>query len=256
MLEMLAQLYVMDLPLPKSVPFTRFLVYLEQVDSEKAKMFWNKQLEEANMTLFPALPYYSYRLRVRGRIIRRMNGRQRAGLETISTVLRAAWAMVAAQYSGVDDTVLLVATSGRSAPVSKTVDLMAPTITTVPVHVHISHQQTVHGFLKAMQQQATEMIPFEHTGIQNIRRLVPKLGTRLDPGHLFIVQAQLECEGKGLSGMDVLEGREALEALEDFDDYPLSIQCTTSPDNSTFEIEARFDDKVIPRTNAADTGPF
>lgn len=113
-------------------------------------------------------------------------------------------------------------------------DLMAPTITTVPVHVHISHQQTVHDFLKAMQQQATEMIPFEHTGIQNIRRLVPKLGARPDPGHLLIVQAQLECEGKGLPGMDFLEGREALEALEDFDDYPLSIQCTTSPDNSTF----------------------
>ena len=189
MLETLAQLYAMGQPVPKSVPFTRFLIYLEQMDPETAKTFWNKQLEEAKMTRFPTLPYHP---QVRGRIIRRMTGRQRAGQETDSTVLRAAWALVVAQYSGVDDTVLLVATSGCNAPVSEIMDLMAPTITTVPVHVRINPQQTVRGFLKGMQQQATDMIPFEHTGIQNIRRMVPKLSARLDPGHLFVFQAQLE----------------------------------------------------------------
>ena len=45
--------------------------------------------------------------------------------------------------------------------------------------------------------------------------------------------------------MDALEGHEALKALEDFDDYSLRVQCTTSLDNSMVEIEARFDDKII-----------
>ena len=244
MLEMLAQIYAANIPVPKPAPFTRFLKYLDQIDFKTAKTFWGQQLEGASTIRFPALPYHLYRPRVTQRIVRRMGGRQQPTSETMSIVLRAAWAIVVAQYTGSNDTILAVALSGRNAPVAEVMDIVAPTITTVPVRIQINHLQTVRDFLRGIQHQAIEMIPFEHTGLQNIRRLVPKLGARLDPGHLFVVQAHLEHEATGIAGFEALEARET--ELEAFDDYPLSVQCTTGLDNNKIEVEARFDETVIP----------
>ncbi|KAG5765128.1 hypothetical protein H9Q72_006789 [Fusarium xylarioides] len=99
-----------------------------------------------------------------------------------------------AKYSGSNDVVFAVTLSGRNAPVHGITEMLAPTITTVPVRVRINSSTTAHEFLQDVQRQATEMIPFEHTGLQRIAELVPDAAAALDMQHLFVVQPAAESD--------------------------------------------------------------
>src|SRR4029077_18286311 len=117
---------------------------------------------------FPALPEPRYQPRPLQRSRRRMvltatPSSTEATTVTLATVLRAAWALVVAQHVGSEDVVFSAALSGRTAAVSGILDIMAPTITTVPVRIHVDRTKTAWDYLSAVQRQAVEMIPFEHT---------------------------------------------------------------------------------------------
>ncbi|KAF2468736.1 acetyl-CoA synthetase-like protein [Lindgomyces ingoldianus] len=239
----LLRLVYQDDHIPPAVPFSRFVVYLKGVDPVRNEAFWRRQLEEVHAAQFPVLRQAQYRPHVAQKVTRYMARHSYRGHETVSTVLRAAWAMVVAQWTGVDDVIFAVTVSGRSAPVVDILDLVAPTIATVPVRIRVDREKTVHDFLSGVQDQATEMIAYEHTGLQNIRRIVPEAAASLNLGHLFLVQAPTEVEKgamAGLPGVEVMEG-----SMEGFHSYPLIVECVLDDKWETVKVEARFDEIVI-----------
>ncbi|KAF3389814.1 Nonribosomal peptide synthetase dtxS1 [Talaromyces pinophilus] len=243
MFELLTSFYRGE-NLPSSpVPFTRFLRYLKQLDKEETRTFWCGQLEGMEAPVFPPHPHSMVGSRTMGVVEQQMSGREGGGSETISTILRAAWALVVAQQTGADEALLAVTLSGRTAPVPQILHILAPTVTTVPVRIRIDRTQPVEDFLTAVQQQAAEMMPFEHTGLQNIRRLVPGLQNGLDAGHLFMVQAVDEGEAMPLAATIGLE--EQITTLGDLEDYALNVVCATGAADGSIEVVARFDTRVI-----------
>lgn len=133
--------------------------------------------------------------------------------------------------------------SGRTAPVADVEDIFGPTIATVPIQMHVNSQLSVSEYLTAVQQQAINMIPFEHTGLQNIRRLaLPSVLP--DLGHLFVVQFPQE-EEELLAG--IMPGLQPHSiASQDFDSYPLNVFCTlTLEKTDAVKVETRFDEDVI-----------
>jgi len=50
--------------------------------------------------------------------------------------------------------------AGRTAPVRGILDMLAPTLTTVPVRIRVNRSQSVAEYLDAIQQQAVSMMPF------------------------------------------------------------------------------------------------
>jgi hypothetical protein len=59
----------------------------------------------------------------------------------------------------------------RNAPIASIKAIIGPTIATIPVRVRIADDQTIPLFLEAIQQQATEIIPYEQTGLHHITKI-------------------------------------------------------------------------------------
>ncbi len=108
---------------------------------------------------------------------------------TTPTLIRAAWALVAARMTNSDDVVFGATVSGRNAPVDGIDEMVGPTIATVPVRIKLGRNQKVAEYLEAVQRQATEMIPFEQTGLHRIAK-IPDCRQACDFQTLLVVQPQ------------------------------------------------------------------
>ncbi|KAH6699978.1 hypothetical protein BKA61DRAFT_582816 [Leptodontidium sp. MPI-SDFR-AT-0119] len=94
---------------------------------------------------------------------------------TVASLIRAAWALTASAAvtpggtSDPADIVFGMTVSGRSATMAEIEEVAGPTIATVPVRIQINAAQSVSAFLQRVQSQSVDMIPYEQTGLQNIR---------------------------------------------------------------------------------------
>ncbi|RYP17268.1 hypothetical protein DL767_010053 [Monosporascus sp. MG133] len=227
---------------PRSAPYTPFIAYLGRADAEKSAEYWREQLKGDLTADFPPLPHVRYQPRPTQRLRRSLDFVRRAKSEvSLSNLLRAAWSLLMVQYTGSNDVVFAVALSGRNAPVARVTEILAPTITTVPVRIHVEPSANARDFLRAVQHQATGMMPFEHTGLQRIRELVPELAAALDIRHLFVVQPAVESD----EVVDFPGLVPRPDTTEEFDSYALTVECTLGP-GSRISVEARFDETVVP----------
>lgn len=107
-----------------------------------------------------------------------------ASTVSLATVLGAAWAVTLANFSNSEDVLFAEALSGRNAPVRGIIEMIAPTITTVPVRLHASSEQGLGDLLNAVNQQTIDMMPFEHAGLLAIQEMTAK---KLQLNHLFLI---------------------------------------------------------------------
>jgi amino acid adenylation domain-containing protein/thioester reductase-like protein len=240
--ELVAAIYSHQ-PLPKIAPFKSFVKHLGATDPSKAKLFWQSQLQGNIGPGFPKLLDPEYQPQPTERLLYRLQVPRIALPVTISTMLRVAWALVLAKHTDTPDVIFGVTLSGRTAPVADVAEVAGPTITTVPIRLNLDPQLTIGEVLLAAQQQASAMITFEHTGLQNIQKLVSK--SLPDLRHLFVVQLPQEEDNQADAIMPGLEPY--MTDSQAFDSYPLNVLCTTGLDQSgAAKIEVRFDETVIP----------
>jgi len=117
--------------------------------------------------------------------------------------------------------------------------MLGPTITTVPIRLQLSHDQSVSSFLKFVHQQATDIIPFEQTGLQNIGRLSSEIKEAINFRNLIVIQSASTIDGQsGFLDSEIID-----VAAVDFDTYPLILECGLR--EGGFDIQARYDEGVI-----------
>ncbi|KAH6855926.1 hypothetical protein B0I37DRAFT_366127 [Chaetomium sp. MPI-CAGE-AT-0009] len=139
------------------------------------------------------------------------------------------------------------------APVPGILDMAAPTLATVPVHINTNRNRSVADYLAAVQQQAAEMIPFEHAGLQNINRMLPD--KTLDLNHLFVIQPFADRLGEQSASL-LPEGLEPVPYTDvaAFHAYPLVVECNTGSEaenqGDSVELEAYFDEAILPSDRA------
>ncbi|ETS86324.1 hypothetical protein PFICI_00152 [Pestalotiopsis fici W106-1] len=241
--QLLAQVYQGEKQIA-TAPIPRFIKYLEQADKAQATEYWRLQLADANLTRFPPLPHPLYRPRADSVAQRRIrNGGTQSGTP-VAILLRAAWAMTIASYTGSTESTSTVALSGRDIPVLGIENAVVPTLATVPVKTRFDDPaQPVSNFLASVERQTEEMRPFIHTGIQHIRAAVPGLGSDYDPGHLFIIQPIMEHGDR--NPLQTLGLEPIVSDNAEFGGYALAVQCTVSIDHAV-DVELRFDQEIIP----------
>lgn len=222
-----------------SPPFSRFIEYLANMDDEVAAKFWTSQLSGARPASFPQSPTALYQPRPDQEQRHTLLVPQRAENVTTSTILRAAWAVVLAKYCDTDDVIFGAPLSGRNAPIDNIHRIVGPTITTVPIKISLDRSQTVKDFLWAVQKQAIDMIPHEHSGLQNIRRLSSVPEGTTDLKNLLVIQPRLE-SGQAPNFL----GLESVPVdTRGFESYALILECGVEDDK--VEIEARHDSLVL-----------
>jgi amino acid adenylation domain-containing protein/non-ribosomal peptide synthase protein (TIGR01720 family) len=219
-------------------PFIRFLL---QQNRERSRTFWMSELSSYNSLPFPSPS--SIEQPMADQTIEHVWERvQTAGSSTtLATLVRAAWAIVAYTYTGMTDVVFGATVSGRSAPVVGIETIVAPTIATVPVRVRIDPQQTIASYLQNIQDQATEMIPFEQTGLQEIARFSDSTKAACDFQTLLVVQPPDEDtfteSGSYLGQWEVSSAEQA------FSTYAITLNCFISQEN--VKVVASFDSRII-----------
>lgn len=118
------------------------------------------------------MPSYQLSQCSKSQIDRYISGLPRLQTEiTTSSRIRAAWAILAAQTMDSDDVVFGAILTGRNASTPKVESIAGPTITTVPVRLKVDDSQQLSHFLEGVHEHAVGMMPYEHTGLQNIQRM-------------------------------------------------------------------------------------
>jgi non-ribosomal peptide synthetase component F len=133
---------------------------------------------------------------------------QGSSYPTISTLVRAAWAILASRYTGSQEVVFGAGGTGGNASVD------GNGLTIVPVRISVTESQTVQDFLAAIQQRAIDMISYEHIGLQQIALLSADARHACDFQTLLMMQ---------LADDNELEGKETLTPLDT--PYALTLHC-------------------------------
>ncbi|ENI04720.1 hypothetical protein COCC4DRAFT_40817 [Bipolaris maydis ATCC 48331] len=226
--------------LEKQFGFNNFIKYLEQLDQDGLASYWRATLSDCEANVFPPL-----QSRVQQPVADATAEYQcpplpkRTSNTTISTLIRTAWAIVASAYTNSEDVVFGATVTGRNAPVAGIESLVGPVIATVPVRIRLQRDLTVLELLETVQKQATEMIPFEQTGLQRITKLVPEAQHACSFQTLLIVQP-----AEDAFQTDNMFGKwEFGSGLQDFTTYALMVQCKLAKEG--VRITASFDARLV-----------
>lgn len=226
----------------KQLSYNAFIKYLSQQDQRASEEYWRSSLADCQAATFPQLPPTVQQPVANATVTYQCPPLPdiRGSDTTAATLVRAAWAVTAGRHTNSDDVVFGATVTGRNAPIVGIETMIGTTIATVPVRVRISGTQTVSAFLQGLQQQSTQMIPHEQTGLQRIAKLGPGAKHACSFQTLLVVQP----------GNDARQGDKSLgewhgnSQLQDFSTYGLALECTLGGAEGPHVI-ACFDPHVI-----------
>lgn len=224
-------------------PYKYFIKHIQELDQKAAKSFWISELSNVNTAIFPSIPYPKYQPKADNHLVHDIQFSRKPRSEiTTPTILEAAWALVASQYVGDTNITFGLLLSGRNASAPGVAGMTGPTIATVPVQLRIDHGLYMERFLKRVQSQTTEMMPFEQTGLQNIRRLNAATEAACD----FQTQLVIQAHGKTQTGLQTLGIDQVNDDSDDILTYALTFECILT--STGLKLNTLFDSEVIPST--------
>lgn len=234
---------------PHLQPYSNFINYTLSVDATDAQEYWKRQLEGAEGARFP--PRSNQEI-VSGRtsMVKKKVafGNSRETSITKASILRAAWAIVMAQYGMTDDICFGATVSGRLASVPGIAHMTGLTIATVPVRVKLDSQQSVLSFLQDIQHQSSDMVAYEQLGLQNIAKVSHFAKMACEFNSLFVVQPVQRSQEPGHDGKRILQAAEiseqvVLDSADSYFNFPLTAQCFLS--EKEVELHLTFQRDVL-----------
>ncbi|ODA75946.1 hypothetical protein RJ55_08587 [Drechmeria coniospora] len=235
-----------------------FIKYIQDLDESNLRQFWLAQF--ANMQhsdlLVNALatPLSSQPPRQVTRTKLELHwGRSEF---TPSTMIRAAWAVVMARRTNSNEALYGVTMTGRQAEVPRIEYMAGPAIATVPFRVIIDWESSVGQFLYAVQRQGADMIPYEQTGLQRIRRMGGSAAQACAFQSLLVVQPA-EKEKAGHSAkfrpfMTIVQSDDTdstdPDRERDWGTYPIEAECQLGTHDVRLQID--FDCSLVQKSQA------
>lgn len=219
--------------------FARYVQHISNVSQDEADQFWTSQLSGSTHCNFPRLPSATHQICASITSTQLMSLERREAVLDItpSTILRAAWGLLLALYTGSSDVVFGATVTGRDVSMQRITELAGPTITTVPVRLQLDWAQTTLDYLSAVQGQTVSMIPYQHVGIRNISRLSSECQLACDFRSLFVIQPMSRLE-------DLIQGVSHVSlGRPNFHTYPLEMECFLA-DNSV-HVAAQYDPAIL-----------
>ena len=239
LLKDIATVYEGENLLPRT-PFKNFIKHLQLVDQAKCHSFWTARLSKKDVISFPPVRKSNQRPRPN------KNMEHRALLEpftlsqvTTATILEAAWILVLSSQLSTKTASFGLTVSGRNTPVTGIETIMGPTLATVPVCFEIDLDQSVSEYLQNVQLYFTQMIPYQHIGLQKIKEISAEA---CDFQNLLSIYPAEQTVRP--STYNHLFKREDLEPEEDFFNYAMILQCSLS-DKGVLRTHATFDEDLV-----------
>ncbi|KAM0722064.1 hypothetical protein Q7P37_002990 [Cladosporium fusiforme] len=217
-----------------------FVRYLGDTDETKINDFWRQELNGATGSQFPRLPTRDYMPTPNG-MVERIIPLKASDCSpfTKATIIRGAWALVASQYTGSDDVVFGETLTGRDIALRGAESIVGPMIATIPMRVRVRRNMSVEAYLQAIQQGVLSRIPYQHMGMQNIRKVSKDAQYACEAGTGLVIQPEPEYDGNELG---FAKGDPVREALH-FNPYPLMLAFGIR--NDGFRVCASFDKDLV-----------
>ncbi|EXJ54881.1 uncharacterized protein A1O5_12947 [Cladophialophora psammophila CBS 110553] len=217
-----------------------FVRYVRDVNEVGAQEFWRQELEGAVAPQFPHLPSRDYLPTPNGMLEHQFALETNLGSTfTIATLVRGAWSLVMSQYTGSDDIVFGETLIGRDIPLAKVESIEGPLIATLPLRIHINRTSSVQSYLQTVQEAVLVRTPYQHVGMQNIRKVSRDAQHACEAGTGLVIQPEPEYVGTelGFGQTDIVH-----EALH-FNPYPLMLAFGTQ--KGSLRVCASFDTSLI-----------
>ncbi|CAG8890896.1 unnamed protein product [Penicillium egyptiacum] len=197
-----------------------FVKYVRDTDETAMHDFWRRELKGAVGPQFPRLPSRDFMPTSNGLIEHQIPLETGAGSPfTMATLVRGAWALVASQYTGSDDVVFGETLTGRDIALPDVESIVGPLIATIPIRIQVRRSNTVESYLQTVQQTILARTPYQHMGMQNIRKVSQDAQYACEAGTGLVIQPDPEYVGSEL-GFEL--GDVVREALH-FNPYPLMV---------------------------------
>ncbi|KAK5996305.1 Nonribosomal peptide synthetase dtxS1 [Cladobotryum mycophilum] len=226
--------------LQESPDFKRFIKYVGDQSTDQSSNYWRSLLADLNFAPFPELPQEMEQPQANQVIKYKLTTPKERPLDiTIATLIQASWALVISRHTGSQDVVFGATVSGRNAPVPGVDGMAGPVFATVPVRIDTSNR-AISQYLGEVQQQATERIPFEQTGLHQISKINQECREACVFQTLMVIQpAKDHTTTESALGTWRDSGQ-----LEWINTYALVLEMQLGTDDVT-TITARFDPRAV-----------
>lgn len=242
-MEVLQSLYHKETPI-RLCPFQNFVKAIHSRDKNAEQQYWKDQFDNLEAVPFPVMSASTTQPRTDSSetlVINNLNWRTDGF--TPSTIIRAAFALLCSQYSSLSDVVFGTVVMGRKTSIQGTERMAGPTIATVPVRVRIDRQQTVLDLLQDIQVGERDMIPYEQTGLSNIRQVSDEAAQACRFQSLLVVQPPTPIDNEFSLFVADSEHKSGIDRYQSFNSYALSVVCTIAASGLT--IEFLYDSNIL-----------
>ncbi len=240
MLQRVEDIYFEESPAPPKAPYSHFIKYLRGVDSQACDRFWKSKFEGLQSLHFPKVSSVDADQNAQAESLRytvRLPEMSKGTGFTLPTMIRAGWAILLSSHTGSEDVVFGETMTGRDVPVDGIIDMLGPTLTTVPTRIQVDSSLSIMEYLRKVNQMAADVIPYQHVGLQHIRRLSDETATACDFQNLLVIQTA------GAGGDSKMWDPVNSGVGSNFFTYPLVVECTA--DASSIHVDAHYNENVI-----------
>ena len=242
MLKRVEKIYFGEAPPPPSASYAGFVKYLTDISQETSDGFWKSRFEGLQALHYPKPPVSTSSHAFSNKSIERtFEIPKEAGPQgiTLPTIIRSAWALLLSAHTGSEDVVFGETLSGRDISVDGIIDILGPTLTTIPTRIQVDPSASISEYLQSVNRVASNAIPYQHAGLQHIRRLNAETAAACDFQNLLVIQ-MADSEG---GEEDKLWSQQESGVGMDFFTYPLVLECKASENQLLFNVH--FNDAVI-----------
>jgi len=219
-----------------------FAKFLHDTDQTAMKEFWRQELEGAIGPQFPRVPSRDFIPNPDVIVERKISLSTSAAKFpfTLATLIRGAWALVSSRYSGNDDVVFGETLTGRDIALPGVEGIIGPLIATVPIRVRVDRQTAVGDYLQKIQQSVLARTPYQHMGMQNIRKVSRDAQYAVEAPSGIVIQPEPAEELAKELGFEV--GDVVREAIH-FNPYSFMLACGIVKDG--LRVCASFDSRLV-----------
>ncbi|PQE10520.1 non-ribosomal peptide synthetase protein [Rutstroemia sp. NJR-2017a BVV2] len=237
-------------PLENMLAFTK---YVTGRDQRAALAFWKSQFTNLQGAHFPPRELYKPQPRVDSELKRMVQDLNWSRTYfTPATIIRSAFSVAIASTLGSNEALFGATVMGRQAAVPGIERVAGPVFSTVPIRVQLDREERFTELLQRVQHQATIMVPFEHTGLEQICQASDDAALACEIQMLLVVQsaikkgdfryrdAETELFVKGL-----VASKDAIVELgRRSGDYPMYVECQLDPSGNVC-LRFCFDSRVV-----------
>lgn len=226
--------------LSTSTEMKHFSKHIQSIEADELQTFWKDELCDAIGPQFPPLPSRDYFPTPDGsahRVISLTRGNKSSF--TLATLIRGAWALVASEHIRSEDVVFGETLAGRDIALPGVEEICGPLVATVPVRIRIDSSQSISAFLEGVQSTMLNLAPYQHAGMQNIRKVSDDAQFACETGTGIVIQPTA---GGSFEDLGFPRGDSVREALH-FNPYPLMVAFGLGQDE--IRVSTSFDSSLI-----------